>query len=569
MDVELYNKIKSECKKSSLYNAKWASRLKSELDFMAEAEVLSNLWNLYHKVKETGNPGNKNTLNSWVAFVLGITNVSPTGEFKIEKRRTYGRDGFPDIDMDFDYERRHEIIEYFIDKYGSEHVGNIGTVMRLKTKAALRRVIKALDPEDSVVYDSHGNKIKNDDSENFRLQNEILNELPDMLRKADGSIIKSIEEAYNEFPNFRRYMDAYPDVYRMAKKLEGSVSAFSCHAAGMVISPLPLARIAPLHVTRGEDKNKVVATQFPMFDVESLGLIKFDVLGLSTKTAIALAVQDIKDMYGVGINLANLPLTDEKTLRLLSSGKTDGCFQLENTGMKQALQQIGIDCFNDLVVAVAMYRPGPKDYIPEYAQRKRGVRQVRYPHETVRDITLSTYGVIIFQEQVMQVFMSMADLTATDGYTFMKGCAKKKTELIDKFKDKFKKGALKQKIPSEVINKVWGDLEKFGGYAFNKCLSFSTQVKNPITSKIHHLEDLLRREDKGKGFVIESKFGDETIHDEVVEVFETGKKYLYEIILSNGMLVECTLDHKFLCSDNEFYTVSEILEGDLEVLYEK
>ncbi len=247
-----------------------------------------------------------------------------------------------------------------------------------------------------------------------------------------------------------------------------NIVVHNSHAAGVVISPAPLSTIAPLHVTRGTDADKVIATQFNMSDVESLGLIKLDVLGLSTKTAIALAVQEIKDMHGVDVDIGNLPLSDEKTLRLLSSGKTDGCFQLENTGMKQALQQIGIHAFNDLVVTVAMYRPGPKDYIPEYSRRKRGERQVKYPHETVRDITSSTYGIMVFQEQVMRVFMSMADLTASEGYTFMKGCAKKKKELIAKFKDKFKRGSLKKGVSESVVDSVWSDMEKFGGYAFNR-----------------------------------------------------------------------------------------------------
>ncbi len=235
MEKELYNKILTLCLKSELYREEWADHVISELDFMGEVEVLPNFWNLYHKVQEIGRPGNKNALNSVVAYILGVTSAQPSGKFCFEKRRTYGRDGFPDIDMDFDYVRRPEIIKYIIDKYGSDHVGNIGTVMRLKTKAALRRVIKALDPEDSIVYDSYGNKIKSNDSDNFRLQNEMLNELPDVMKRADGTDIESVEEAYNEFPNFRKYMDAYPDVYAKAKRMEGSIAAFGCLDKGTLV----------------------------------------------------------------------------------------------------------------------------------------------------------------------------------------------------------------------------------------------------------------------------------------------------------------------------------------------
>ncbi len=198
MEKELYNKILTLCLKSELYREEWADHVISELDFMGEVEVLPNFWNLYHKVQEIGRPGNKNALNSVVAYILGVTSAQPSGKFCFEKRRTYGRDGFPDIDMDFDYVRRPEIIKYIIDKYGSDHVGNIGTVMRLKTKAALRRVIKALDPEDSIVYDSYGNKIKSNDSDNFRLQNEMLNELPDVMKRVDGTDIESVEDFTNK-----------------------------------------------------------------------------------------------------------------------------------------------------------------------------------------------------------------------------------------------------------------------------------------------------------------------------------------------------------------------------------
>lgn len=251
-----------------------------------------------------------------------------------------------------------------------------------------------------------------------------------------------------------------------------NIVVHNCHAAGMVISPVPLERICPLHVTHGDTdyagKEKTIATQFTMFEVEELGLIKFDILGLSTKTAISLAHDLILERHNIDVDLANLPLDDQMTLDLLKGGKTDGCFQLENTGMKQTLQQIGISSFDDLIVAIAMYRPGPKDYIPMFAKRKHGQERVRYPHALLEKITRRTFGILAYQEQVMQAFMVLADLTASDGYAFMKGCAKKKQHLIDKYKDPFFRGCQKKEIPQPVIEKIWADMEKFGGYAFNK-----------------------------------------------------------------------------------------------------
>ncbi len=246
-----------------------------------------------------------------------------------------------------------------------------------------------------------------------------------------------------------------------------NIVVHNCHAAGIVISPVPLSQICPMHTTRGVGDQAVVATQFTQYEVESLGLIKLDILGLSTKTAIDLAVKMIKERQGVDLNLAKLPLDDQKTLDLLNSGHTDGCFQLENYGMKQTLMQIGIDTFDDLIVAVAMYRPGPKDYIPEFSQRKKGGK-VEYSHPLMAKITSRTYGIMAYQEQVMQVFMVLAGLTASDGYHFMKGCAKKKPEIIAESKEMFFQGARQNNISGTIIERIWQDMEKFAGYAFNK-----------------------------------------------------------------------------------------------------
>ena len=177
-----------------------------------------------------------------------------------------------------------------------------------------------------------------------------------------------------------------------------------------MISEEPLNRICPLHVTTGDDKSKVLTTQFSMEDVESMGLIKVDILGISTKTAMQWTWQLIKDRHNIDLDLSKLPLDDKLTLELLNSGLTDGVFQCEEPGMKQTLQQIGIDSFNDLVVSIAMYRPGPKDYIPEFASRKKGISSVTYPHPLMKEIVSDTFGIMCYQEQVMKVFMVFAGL---------------------------------------------------------------------------------------------------------------------------------------------------------------
>jgi DNA polymerase-3 subunit alpha len=448
-------------------------RVQSEIDRMLALGVLEDVFVLYQKVEKTPSlRGSENTVNSLVAYLLGVTSKAPDGEFQLEKRRTYGRSGFPDIDMDFDYARRNEIESYLREKYGEGYVGQIGTVQTLKTKAAVRRVIKVLDPDKSIVFNKDGKVASNNQSENFALQNEVLRSIPNLMKRPDGSLIRTVKEAYEEYDEFRAKMNEYPEVYRIAQRMEGGISAFGCHAAGVVISPEPLKYICPLHVTHGVDDEekkgeKTIATQFNMSEVESLGLIKFDVLGLSTLTAISLACRWIKENEGIDIDVANLPLADEDTLRLLTTGETDGCFQLENYGMKETLRQIGIDSFDDLVVAIAMYRPGPKDYIPQFAKRKRNPASVRYVHPIVERYTKKTHGIIVYQEQAMQIFVDLADLTPSEGYVFIKGAAKKKPELFQSMRKSFIDGA-SRKSNREVAEIVWKQMEPFQGYAFNK-----------------------------------------------------------------------------------------------------
>lgn len=460
----------------------------------ADSDLVANLWTLHVTAQEQGEIRSENKWHSHLAYYLKITQCNPHQDFHIEKRRTYGRSGFPDIDMDFDYLRRSEIVEYLIEKYGRDYVGNIGNVQTLKIKAAVRRAIKVLDPTNSVHFDNAGKEIKGKVNENFALENEILQTLPGLMKRGDGTSVESIDEACEEYPQFNQYMEKYPEVRRIAVALEGTIAGFGVHAAGLLLSPIPLARIAPMHVTRQkggttEDgkPEKVIATQFPMAEVERMGLIKFDILGLSTKTAINWACKYLQEK-SINIDWNKIPLDDEETLQLLHDGHTDGCFQLENHGMKECLKMIGIDSFDDLVVAVAMYRPGPKDYIPEFAGRKRKRIAVTYAHPLLQDITECTYGVIVYQEQVMKVFMVLADLTASDGYAFMKGCAKKKKDIINAFQEKFFKGASISGLAQYEIQGIWDDLQKFSGYAFNKSHSVSYAYESYKTAylKAHH-----------------------------------------------------------------------------------
>ena len=391
-----------------------------DIDTMSDGSPLSSYLLVKYKQIQSNKeqPGDSNEPNSVIAYLMGITTKQPSQEFNLEKRRAYGRAGFPDIDMDFDYLRRSEVIDYFKEKYGgANHVAHIGTIQTLQVKAALRRAIKVLDPTNSIKFDENGKEIKGENNDNFALENQILKTLPRLMKnKKTGELIKTVKDTYAYYTkpiyrdqrSFREWMDEYPRVCDVASRVEGIISSTGVHAAGLVASPLPLSSICPLHTTGRKGPSQDIATQFTAEFVESLGLIKFDFLGLKTKTAINWASQWIKESYGVDIDWNVINLDDKPTLSLLNSGETDGCFQFEEEGMQAAAREIGIDSFEDIVITVAMFRPGPMDYIPELAARKRGKIKVSYPHESMQKITKNTYGIICFQEDTL---VSMADGT--------------------------------------------------------------------------------------------------------------------------------------------------------------
>ena len=354
------------------------------------------------------------------------------------------------------------------------------------------------------------------------------------------------EEFYKQEPNF----------------IAQNILVHNSHAAGIVISPIPLAEICPLHLTRDSSggKERIIATQFDMHEVESQGLIKMDFLGLSTKTALAEAVKLIKINKNINIDLSNLPLDDTKTLFLLNSGKTDGCFQAEEHGMQATFRQIGIDSFDDLIVSIAMFRPGPLDYIPEFAKRKKDPNSVRYVHPVVEKYTKRTYGVIAYQETAMQIFVELAGLTSSEGYIFIKGSAKKNPELFQSMKNRFIKGATK--LTNETIaNSVWKQMEPFQGYAFNKSLSFSEKI---ITSeKEISIQELYNR--KRRGEILPSVYSPEGSPIEIIDVYDHGVIPTWEVEFGDGSKHVCTLDHKFM-TDQGIYPLCEIIEYNLPVI---
>lgn len=454
------------------------AKVKFELDEFTKRDGLDGkpcIQKLYSQWK-SGKQGNMNAHNSWTAYLLGMTTKAPTGEFKFEKRRAFARPSPPDIDSDFEYERRQEVIDDIVKQYGRERVGNIGTYGALKMRSALTRIIKALDIADAF---HKGSQVYTTD--NVKKVDEILGKLPKQYgavlkvkdEQGEEQIVKNTKDAYKYVKDFRFYMDKYPEIMKHAANVEGLLSIFSVHASGIVISDVPLAEIAPLKTAKVSGDEIALATQFAYEDLEELGLIKFDILAISTLSVISRCVKMIKQNYGIDVDIENLPLDDKPTLALYKSGALTGVFQCESTGMQSACVQMGIDRFDDIIALISLYRPGPMEHIPTYCAVKHGEQKASYFHKSVepfiKPFLETTYGIPVYQEDIMRICCSLAGFTLTEGYQIIKAIGKKKPEIMNPLMEKFVAGCMKNGIDKDVASQFWHEfIVKFAGYGFNK-----------------------------------------------------------------------------------------------------
>jgi DNA polymerase-3 subunit alpha len=433
--------------------------------------------------KNNGNIGSKNDINSWVAYGLGMTTLKPNGEF-LPPRRVFARAGFPDIDSDFDDLHRDDVYNYIIEKYGRENVGNIGTYNSLKLKSCIKRMGKVFD----VANAYHKGK------EAYITDNAIkVEEITKSLPKQMGAIltvqapngeevkIKTIQDAYTYCPDFKYYIDKFPQLLKVSKDIEGIGAIISVHASGIVISDLPLASIAPLRQAKKDN----FATQYAAEDLEALGLIKFDILGLQTLTIIAETLKMIKANYGIDIDIEKLPFDDKKTFDLYRSGNLTGVFQCDKPGMQKTIRQIQPDTFEDISAAIALYRPGPMANIPIYCSIKKGEREPNYFHASiekyVKPILEDTHSVIVYQEQIMQICNSLAGFSITDGYVMIKAIGKKKQELMNRFENDFINGCVKNNVPKDVAKQYWDKyITPFSLYGFNRSHSVIYAINSYI-----------------------------------------------------------------------------------------
>ncbi len=383
---------------------------------------------------------------SIVAYCLEITNLDPLPTNLIfERFLNPGRVNMPDIDLDYPDDRREEMIQYTIDKYGQDKVAQIITFGTMGAKAAIRDVGRALDLPLSEV-DRVAKLIPGGPKVKIKKALADVKELQELLKR-------------------EKYLK---ELIETAQKLEGVSRHAGTHAAGVVVTDEPLVTYTPLHRPTGSNGGGAL-TQFPMEIVDSIGLLKVDFLGLSTLTIMRRACELIEARHGVSYNLTNIPLNDEIAFELLSRGDTVGVFQVESEGMKRVLRDMRPNRFEDIIAVVALYRPGPMEYIPNYINRKHGEEEVTYRHESLEPILAETFGIIVYQEQIIQILTDLAGYSGGEADLVRRAVGKKKKEVLMQQREMFvRRSAEHIGLPTEVANGIMDDVEYFARYGFNK-----------------------------------------------------------------------------------------------------
>jgi len=415
-----------------------------EMGFAAYFLIVQDLVNWSRENGIPVGPGRGSAAGSLVSYVLGITSIDPLKYgLLFERFLNPERVSMPDIDIDFCFEKRDRVIEYIISRYGADRVAQIITFGTMAARAAIRDVGRALD----VPY-----------GDVDRIAKMVPAELGVTLERA-LQISPELGQIYQNDVTARRILD-------MARGIEGMPRHASIHAAGVVIGKQPLTQILPLQKT----PEGHVVTQFTKETVEDIGLLKMDILGLRTLTVLDRAVEIIGKTRGEDVDIENLPLDDQAVYELLSSGKTIGVFQLESDGLRRILTEMKPNRFEDLIAVIALYRPGPlgSGMVEDFINCKHGRQEIEYIHPLLEGILKETYGVILYQEQVMQVASDLADFSMGEADVLRRAMGKKKPEELMAQRDKFLAGAAQKKIDKKSAERLFDLMESFAGYGFNK-----------------------------------------------------------------------------------------------------
>ena len=441
-------------KKYGKNNKEAQERLEFELEVIENAgfsDYFLIVSDFVNWAKENGiivGPGRGSAAGSIVTYCLNITELDPLPyNLLFERFLNPSRISPPDIDLDFQDDRRSEVIKYISDKYGADHVAQITTFGTMASRGSIRDVGRAL----GMAYGD---------------VDQIAKLIPFGM-----TLSQSLEEV-KELKNFYDSDVAIKKLIDMAKKLEGVARHASIHAAGIVITKKPLTEYLPLQrPAKSNELTEAVGgtvTQFPMNDIEKLGLLKIDLLGLANLTIIKNALRIIRKVACVEIDIKTIPMDDEKTYKLLAKAHTTGVFQLESDGMKRYLKELRPTSFNDIIAMVALYRPGPMEFIPDYIAGKHQKKEIKYLHPKLEPILKDTFGIAVYQEQIMQIARDLAGFTMSEADVLRKAMGKKIEKLLMEQKEKFIEGAINNGIDKEIAVRLFQFTEPFAKYGFNK-----------------------------------------------------------------------------------------------------
>ncbi len=415
-------------------------------------------------------PGRGSAAGSVVAYCVGITNIDPIKyNLLFERFLNLDRKSMPDIDTDFDDEGRQKVIDYVVEKYGKNQVAQIITYGTMAAKMSIKDVARVMDlplPESNaltkMVPERPGTDLR-----------RVLTAPITSKEAKEGEKSLEDKEGYGgeELENIKRLREIYrgndirAQVLKEAERLEGSVRNTGIHAAGIIIAPHDLTESIPVATAKDSD---LWVTQIEGSIIEEAGVLKMDFLGLKTLSILKTALELIRQNHNIDIDLDTLPLDDEKTFQLYQRGETNGTFQFESPGMQKYLRELKPDKFNDLIAMNALYRPGPMQYIPNYVARKHGREPIEYDIPNMKEYLEDTYGITVYQEQVMLLSQSLAGFTKGEADVLRKAMGKKDRKTLDKMKGRFIEGATAKGYDKNILEKVWTDWEAFAQYAFNK-----------------------------------------------------------------------------------------------------
>ena len=536
------------CQSRSEIKPEYCDRLDYELKMMQQmgfATYFLVVWDFIKYARDNHipvGPGRGSAAGSLVAYAMGITNIDPVHHgLLFERFLNPERKSMPDIDTDFCIDRRDEVIQYVMEKYGSDRVAQIITYNRMAPKAALKDVARVLN-------------ISYGESDRMAKMIPVLRGKPTPLKImiSDATPAPEFKEKYEADPKVRHWVD-------MAIRIEGTNKSVGMHAAGIVISAQPLDEIVPLQANT-KDGDGAVVTQYSMEDIESMGLLKMDFLGLKNLTMLQRTVELIEQTHSKRIDLDTLPLDDPETYRLLARGELEGIFQLESSGMRQIVRDLKPSSLEDISSVLALYRPGPLDagLIPKFINRKHGRERIDYPHDILKPILNETYGIMVYQEQIMKIAQDMAGYSLGQADLLRRAMGKKKKSEMEKHQELFVDGAAKNGVKPKIAAELFNQMVMFAEY----CLSYDTPILTVEYGPVA-IGEIVEKQLRCTVFSVTP--AGYLYTQSVIQWHDRGQQELFEYTLEDGSTIRATQDHKFMTTDGQMLPIDTIYTQGLEL----